>query len=214
MKRAGLFVAFVTAMLFFSATAAAQVGKGLIDPNTAGEKDLMTVPHFNEKIAKAIVGKRPFLSQTDFNKFLQGQGLTPEQLKESYGRTFVHLNLNTAPPEEILMIPNLGKRMLHEFQEYRPYEAMARFRREMKKYVDDKEVARLEQYVFVPINLNTASDEDIQTIPGVGPRMLREFKEYRPYDSIEKFRREIGKYVDSTEVARLERYVSIPGGQQ
>ena len=209
MKRAGLFVAFVTAMLFFSATAAAQVGKGLIDPNTAGEKDLMTVPHFNEKIAKAIVGKRPFLSQTDFNKFLQGQGLTPEQLKESYGRTFVHLNLNTAPPEEILMIPNLGKRMLHEFQEYRPYEAMARFRREMKKYVDDKEVARLEQYVFVPINLNTASDEDIQTIPGVGPRMLREFKEYRPYDSIEKFRREIGKYVDKNEVARMERYVTI-----
>ena len=208
MKRAGLFVAFAAAM-FVAATAAAQVGKGVIDPNTAGEKDLMTVPHFNEKIAKAIVGKRPFLSQTDFNRFLQGQGLTPEQLKESYGRTFVHLNLNSAPPEEILMIPNLGKRMLHEFQEYRPYEAMARFRREMKKYVDDKEVARLEQYVFVPINLNTASDEDIQTIPGVGPRMLREFKEYRPYDSIEKFRREIGKYVDKNEVARMERYVTI-----
>jgi radical SAM superfamily enzyme with C-terminal helix-hairpin-helix motif len=99
--------------------------------------------------------------------------------------------------------------MLHEFEEYRPYEGLARFRREMKKYVDDKEVARLEQYVFVPINLNTASDEDIQTIPGVGPRMLREFKEYRPYDSIEKFRREIGKYVDKNEVARMERYVTI-----
>ena len=199
----------LAAALLVSATATAQVGQGLIDPNTAGEKDLMTVPHFTETIAKGIVGKRPFLSQTDFNKFLQGQGLTPEQLKESYGRTFVHLNLNTAPAEEILMIPNLGKRMLHEFQEYRPYEAMARFRREMKKYVDDKEVARLEQYVFVPINLNTASDEDIQTIPGVGPRMLREFKEYRPYDSIEKFRREIGKYVDKNEVARMERYVTI-----
>ena len=25
--------------------------------------------------------------------------------------------------------------------------------------------------------------------------MLREFKEYRPYDGIERFRREIGKYV-------------------
>lgn len=39
--------------------------------------------------------------------------------------------------------------------------------------------------------------------------MLREFKEYRPYPQIEKFRREMGKYVDKTEVARLERYVSI-----
>jgi len=208
MKRAGVFVAFVSAMCV-SATAAAQVGKGLIDPNIAGEKELMAVPQFNEKVAKAIVGKRPFLSQTDYNKFLLGQGLTADQLKESYARTFVHLNLNSAPAEEILMIPNLGKRMLHEFQEYRPYENLARFRREMGKYVDDKEVARLEQYVFVPVNLNTATDADIQTIPGVGSRMLHEFKEYRPYENLEKFRREIGKYVDKNEVARLERYVTI-----
>ena len=39
--------------------------------------------------------------------------------------------------------------------------------------------------------------------------MRHEFEEYRPYTSIEQFRREIGKYVDSTEVARLERYVTI-----
>jgi len=61
----------------------------------------------------------------------------------------------------------------------------------------------------VPINLNTASDADIQTIPGLGPRMLREFKEYRPYKAIEVFRREIGKYVSKEEVARLERYVTV-----
>lgn len=207
-KRTVVVLLFAGVMLV-PAVATAQVGKGLIDPNTAGEKELSGVPHFSEKVVKALVGKRPFLSQIDFNKFLSGEGLTAEQLKEVYGKTFVHLNLNSAPPEEILMIPNLGKRMLHEFEEYRPYENLARFRREMGKYVDDKEVARLEQYVFVPINLNTASDPDILTIPGVGKRMLHEFKEYRPYENIEKFRREIGKYVDKNEVARLERYVTI-----
>jgi DNA uptake protein ComE-like DNA-binding protein len=193
----------------WSVGAAAQVGKGLLDANTAGEKELMSVPHFNQAIVKATVAKRPFQSQAEFNTFLSSQGLTPEQLKEVYGKTFVHLNLNTATREEILMIPNLGNRMVREFLEYRPYKAMAQFRREMGKYVDDKEVARMEQYVFVPIDLNTASDEDILTIPGLGPRMLREFKEYRPYKSMEQFRREIGKYVDKTEVARLERYVTI-----
>ena len=70
-------------------------------------------------------------------------------------------------------------------------------------------MARLEQYVFVPINLNTASDADILTIPGLGNRMLREFKEYRPYKNIEQFRKEIGKYVNAKEVARLERYVTL-----
>jgi len=75
--------------------------------------------------------------------------------------------------------------------------------------VDDAELARLEQYVFVPIDLNTASDADILTIPGLGKRMLHEFKEYRPYKNIEQFRREMGKYVSKEEVARLERYVRI-----
>jgi DNA uptake protein ComE-like DNA-binding protein len=65
------------------------------------------------------------------------------------------------------------------------------------------------EYVFVPIDLNTASDQDILTIPGSGPRLLRELKEYRPYTSKEQFRREMGKYWDAKEVARLERYVVI-----
>jgi len=160
-------------------------------------------------MVKGLIEKRPFASQTDFNTFLTSQGLNRPQLAETYGKTFVHLNLNTATRDEILMVPNLGNRMAHEFEEYRPYKAMAQFRREMKKYVDDKEVTRLEQYVFVPINLNTATDEDIFSIPGLGKRMLHEFKEYRPYKNMEQFRREIGKYVDKNEVARLERFVTI-----
>ena len=39
--------------------------------------------------------------------------------------------------------------------------------------------------------------------------MVQEFKEYRPYKCIEQFRREMGKYVDAKEVARMERYVMI-----
>jgi DNA uptake protein ComE-like DNA-binding protein len=62
---------------------------------------------------------------------------------------------------------------------------------------------------IVPININTATDEEILRIPGLGPRMLREFKEYRPYTSIEQFRREIGKYVDKDQVATWEKYIVI-----
>jgi DNA uptake protein ComE-like DNA-binding protein len=200
---AGLLAAGLTASM------TAQVGKGLIDLNSAADKDLLALPHMNATIAKSLVDRRPFLTMTDLNTFLTGQGLTKPQLTELYGKAFVHLNLNTATRDEILLIPNLGNRMAHEFEEYRPYKAMARFRREIGKYVDDKEVARLEQYVFVPINLNTATDEDILTIPALGKRMLHEFKEYRPYKSMEQFRREIGKYVDKREVARLERFVTL-----
>ena len=192
-------------------TAGAQVGKSvtIADPNVVSEADLATLPHMNAAIAKALVGRRPFLGMTALDTFLQAQKLTRAQLTDLYGRLFLHINLNTASSEEIQLIPGLGARMLREFLEYRPYKALAVFHREIDKYVDDTELARLEQYVFVPIDLNTASDADILTIPGLGNRMLREFKEYRPYKAMEQFRREIGKYVSKEEVARLERYVAI-----
>ncbi len=197
--------------LLVAANASAQIGKSvtIADANVIAEADLAKLPHMNAAIAKALVGKRPFLSMTALDMFLQGQGLNRTQLNELYGRLFLHINLNTASDAEIQLIPNLGPRMLREFKEYRPYANLAVFHREIDKYVDDAELARLEQYVFVPINLNTASDADIQTIPGLGARMLREFKEYRPYKQIEQFRREIGKYVSKEEVARFERYVTL-----
>ena len=188
----------------------AQVGRseGLLNPDLASEKELLALPHMNATIVKGIMERRPFLKMTDLNSLL-AQFLNKEQLAELYGKMFVQINLNTATEDEILMIPGTGKRMLREFLEYRPYKTLAQFHKEIGKYVNDKELARLEQYVFVPINLNTGSDEDILSIPGTGKRMLREFKEYRPYTNIEQFRKEIGKYVDKKEVARLERYVTL-----
>jgi DNA uptake protein ComE-like DNA-binding protein len=196
--------------LAVASTAAGQVGKPvtIVDANVATEQQLSAIPQLTPALVKSIVAQRPFPSITELDALL-GQTLSPEQRAAVYGRLFVHLNLNTATREQILLIPNAGARMVREFHEYRPYKALAQFHREIGKYVDDTELARLEQYVFVPINLNAASDADIQTIPGVGARMLREFKEYRPYKAIEQFRREIGKYVDDKEVARLERYVTL-----
>ena len=132
-----------------------------------------------------------------------------KQQAELYLTLFVPMNLNTTPEEDFELVPGVGPRLAHEFEEYRPYQAIEQFRREIGKYVDQEEVARLEQFVFVPINLNTASDQEILSIPGVGERLLHEFKEYRPYESIEQFRREIGKYVDDKEISRLERFVTL-----
>ena len=191
-------------------SAPAQVGRveGLVNPDLASEKELLALPHMNPTIVKSIMEHRPFFRMMDLNSLL-AKYLSKEQLAELYGKMFVQINLNTASEEEILMIPGTGKRMLREFLEYRPYKMLAQFHKEIGKYVNEKELARLEQYVFVPVNLNTGSDEDILSIPGTGKRMLREFKEYRPYTNIEQFRKEIGKYVDKKEVARLERYVTL-----
>jgi DNA uptake protein ComE-like DNA-binding protein len=66
------------------------------------------------------------------------------------------------------------------------------------------------EVAITPINLNTATDEEILTVPNVGNRMLREFKEYRPYTTVEQFRKEIGKYVESDVVEAYLEYVFVP----
>jgi DNA uptake protein ComE-like DNA-binding protein len=58
----------------------------------------------------------------------------------------------------------------------------------------------------VPINLNTASDEILATIPGVTPQVIRALKDARPYQDMEQFRREFGKSLSAKEASRLERY--------
>lgn len=195
-----------------SGRVSAQVGRSttVVDANVATEAALSKIPHLTPAVVKALIGQRPFLSIGELDKALTAQGLTRDQIGAVYKQLFIHVNLNTASREEILLVPGVGSRMAHEFEEYRPYRGgLPQFRKEMGKYVDAAEVARLEQYVFVPMNLNTASDDDLMSIPGLGPRMLREFKEYRPYKSIEQFRKEMGKYVDAREVSRLERYVTL-----
>ena len=80
----------------------------------------------------------------------------------------MHINLNTGTAPEMLLIPRVAKRMTHEFEEYRPWVSMAQFDKEIGKYVDAAEMNRLKQYVFIPLDLNTASDEQFKTIPESG----------------------------------------------
>ncbi|HEU4935933.1 MAG TPA: helix-hairpin-helix domain-containing protein [Vicinamibacterales bacterium] len=197
--------------LALPAATRAQVGKsqGVVDANTASEQDLAKMPNMTPAIAKALVGVRPFKSITELNTFLVGQGLTQEQAMQLYEKAFVHINLNTATPEEILLVPGAGKRMVREFAEYRPWKSWAQFDKEIGKYVGASGAAKLAQYCFIPVNLNTATDEDILSIPGAGQRMVREFKEYRPWKSYAQFDKEIGKYVGQKETDRLKRYVVI-----
>ncbi len=180
----------------------------VVNPNLAGADEFGALPGMRKELVDAIMAQRPFLGMEALHPVVS-QHLGQEEVEKLYVQMFIPINLNTASEEEILLVPGVGKKMAHEFEEYRPYTAIAQWHREMGKYVDDTEVARMEKYVFVPIDLNTATEDEILAIPGVGKRMAHEFEEYRPYSNMEQFRREIGKYVDDGEVARLERYVEI-----
>ena len=190
------------ALLFVSGIALAQVGtnNGVLNPNLADKSELTALDGVTEEIADKIIAARPIASNLELAELIDDA---------SRHKLFLPVNLNTASEDELKLVPGINGKMVHEFEEYRPYTSIEQFQREIGKYVDDAEVARYEQYVFVPMDLNSASSEAFATIPGMTPKMVHEFEEYRPYTSMEQFRREIGKYVDEDEVARFERYVYI-----
>lgn len=118
---------------------------GVLDASTATAEDLAAagVP---DELATAIVAGQPYASVVDLNEVLLANG-TPEEASATLVNVFVPINLNTFTDEEVALVPGIDGRMAHEFDEYRPYEDMAEFDREIGKYVDEEEVARFRQYV-------------------------------------------------------------------
>ena len=119
------------------------------------------------------------------------------------------LDPNSASSAELTAIVGVGPTGASAIIAARPHTNMVTVDRRLPATITEQQRDSVYARLWKPIDLNKATDAEILLIPGVGQRMLREFKEYRPYTSIEQFRREIGKYVDDAELARLERYVAI-----
>lgn len=120
-----------------------------------------------------------------------------------------HLNPNTATEAQIRAIPGVSAELAADIARGRPYAGQAALHRVIGAKVPAAQQPAIYASIFVPVKLNTATDEELRTIPGMTERMLHEFKEYRPYRDMTVFRREIGKYVTETELNRLASYVTV-----
>ena len=128
-----------------TAPAPAADANAFLDPNSADETSLAGAGLDSAQVARLVAG-RPYTTMTGVDSVLAIDSATAEQV---YARVWMPLDLNTATSAEIGLIPGVGRRMIHEFEEYRPYTAIEQFRREIGKYVDEAEVARLERYVTI-----------------------------------------------------------------
>tara|TARA_B100001093_G_C26857327_1_gene1028055 strand:+ start:700 stop:1359 length:660 start_codon:yes stop_codon:yes gene_type:complete len=176
----------------------------LLNANLASEASLLEAG-LSQEVVTQIINERPFLAIESFVEVLGASA----DLDVVFAKVFVPLNINVTAEDTFKLIPGVGDRMAHEFEEYKPYVNLNQFRKEIGKYVDEQEVARLEKYIFVPVELNSAQEEDIKSLPGVGSKMTHEFLEYRPYENMVQFNKEIGKYVDEAELSRLARLVYL-----
>lgn len=119
------------------------------------------------------------------------------------------LDANAASEAELAAVAGLDAKAVKTILDARPYATIGDLDKALAAVLGEAERESVYAELFVPINLNTATRENILLIPGVGRRMAHEFEEYRPYTSMQQFRREMAKYVDDDEVSRLEMYVTL-----
>ena len=119
------------------------------------------------------------------------------------------LSANDATAEQLASVGGLGALAADAVLAARPFDRVADLHAVVAAHVAEDGFDAVYSTLWVPIDLNTATGDEILLIPGVGDRMLHEFEEYRPYTSMAQFRREIGKYVDDEEVERLAQYVEV-----
>ncbi|RYD47443.1 MAG: hypothetical protein EOP60_17455 [Sphingomonadales bacterium] len=119
------------------------------------------------------------------------------------------LDANTATAEQLATAKGMTPELAAAVVAGRPYANVTALNAKLLETAKPADAATVLGGVFVPVNLNTATEADIKLIPGMTPKMVHEFLEYRPYTDLAEFDREIGKYVDAAEVARFRNYVTL-----
>lgn len=119
------------------------------------------------------------------------------------------LNVNTASANDFLTtIPGMGNKMVHEFEEYRPYRSIQQFRKEIGKYVSPAQVAEYEKYIFVPITPNEADAPTLQQIPGLDATEAQSLIAARPFASSDAFISKLAGSVSEAELAIAKTYLA------
>jgi len=134
-------------------------------------------------------------------------GPAPTETADGASSGIVKLNLNTASNDEFLAVPDVGSRMVREFNEYRPYTSILQFRKEIGKYVDESQVAAYEEYLFVPVDPNSADVATLQQIPGVDEALATALIGARPFASNAAFTEKLAELLTPEQVTVAESYL-------
>ena len=132
-------------------------------------------------------------------------------LQAQVGKSQGLLDANRATQEQLMTVPHMNADYVKAIMDKRPFANVTELAAALTPPLTPAQLTEVYGKMFVHANLNTATDEELRSIPAAQPnRVLREFKEYRPYKALSVFHREMRKYWDETEVSRLEQYVFVP----
>jgi DNA uptake protein ComE-like DNA-binding protein len=121
------------------------------------------------------------------------------------------LDPNTASEQQLSSVKGLNPARVQAILSKRPFATPTELHAAISDGMSEQDQRSVYSAMFIRVNLNTAANDDFRLIPSsLSPRKLaHEFDEYRPYRSIDDFRREMSKYVSDEEVEFLARYVFV-----
>lgn len=186
--------------------------------NTISKEAMLAIPGAGERMVTEFEEYRPYASIAQFRKEI-GKYVDQKIVAGYEAYLFVPVDPASADADTIQQLPGVDADKAKALVNGGPYADDAAFLAALSRLVTEEQVGLAQAFLasaasgqatWLKYNLNTMTDDQILAIPGTGDRMVREFTEYRPYASIEQFRKEIGKYVEADVVAGYERYVFVP----
>ena len=186
--------------------------------NTASSEQFMSIPGAGDRMTREFEEYRPYTSIGQLRGEI-GKYVSPQEVAAFEAYLFVPVDPSQADAETLQQLPGVTAEIAQALVAGRPYDSRETFLAALGAQAAPELVSAAATFLapdagvtatWVKYDLNTASNEQLQGIPGAGEQMTREFEEYRPYTSIAQFRGEIGKYVSPEEVAALEKYLFVP----
>lgn len=114
------------------------------------------------------------------------------------------VNLNAATKAELEGIPGMTPKMVHEFEEYRPYLSISQFRKQIGKYVSAEQIAAWEPHVYVPVAFNDCDEATLTQLDGVDAAGAAKLIAKRPYANQAAFLTELKTLVTPEQAVAAE----------
>ena len=182
-----------------------------INVNTAKADELQKVPGMDQALAQSIIQYRdtngPFQSVDDLTKV---QGISDQKLDSIQAYLTVEkINVNTATAEEMQIIPGMDQALAQSIIQYReangPFQSVDELTQ--VQGIDDQKLQSMQDFVTAEkINLNTASAEELQIVPGIDQSLAQNIIEYRqangPFGSVDDLSQVSGMTEDKINTVR------------
>src|SRR5712691_1233998 len=159
-------LALVVAALLLSGSALAAKSKApKVDLNTAAQKELEDLPGVGEATARKIIAGRPYSKVAD----LENAGV-PKSTIDKISKLVTVSKPSTKKEEPTRATPAAEKS-------------------DKKSSKPQKASAPAAAAASGPVNLNTASQKELEDLPGVGPATAKKILAGRPYSSVDDLAR-------------------------